>query len=119
MVKKSLCGLTADEIFRLIAPSGFNLSHAYIISNSIYKGKTREISNIPKIPGKLKEELAFHTCSGIYMPVASEVSKDKTVKYLFRTEKGKEFETVYIPDKKRNTVCVSTQSGCRMGCLFC
>ena len=32
---------------------------------------------------------------------------------------GKEFETVYIPENKRNTVCVSTQSGCRMGCRFC
>jgi 23S rRNA (adenine2503-C2)-methyltransferase len=38
---------------------------------------------------------------------------------MFRTENGKEFETVYIPDNKRNTVCVSTQSGCRMGCSFC
>jgi 23S rRNA (adenine2503-C2)-methyltransferase len=38
---------------------------------------------------------------------------------MFRTENGKEFETVYIPDYKRNTVCVSTQSGCRMGCSFC
>ena len=52
-------------------------------------------------------------------PGSSEVSTDKTVKYLFRTETGKEFETVYIPDNKRNTVCVSTQSGCRMGCSFC
>jgi len=41
------------------------------------------------------------------------------VRYMFRTENGKEFETVYIPDNKRNTVCVSTQSGCRMGCSFC
>ena len=57
--------------------------------------------------------------SGINLPLASVVSKDKSVKYLFRTGTGKEFETVYIPDKKRNTVCVSTQSGCRMGCSFC
>jgi 23S rRNA (adenine2503-C2)-methyltransferase len=56
---------------------------------------------------------------GINLPLASEVSEDKSVKYLFRTEDGKEFETVYIPDQKRNTVCVSTQSGCRMGCSFC
>lgn len=119
MIKKSLCGLTAYEIFRLIGPSGFNLSHAVSISNSIYKKRTVEISQITKIPKKLKDELASNTCSGIFMPVASEVSADKTVKYLFRTETGKEFETVYIPDNKRNTVCVSTQSGCRMGCPFC
>jgi len=119
MVKKSLCGLTADEIFRLIGPSGFTLYQAVSISNSIYKKRTIEISQINKIPKKLKDELAANMCSGIFMPVASEVSADKTVKYLFRTETGKEFETVFIPDNKRNTVCVSTQSGCRMGCPFC
>ena len=57
--------------------------------------------------------------AGFFYLCASEVSADKSVKYLFRTETGKEFETVYIPDNKRNTVCVSTQSGCRMGCSFC
>ena len=119
MVKKSLCGLTAEEIFSLIGPSGFTFSHAVSISNSIYKKSTGEISQITKIPKKLKEELTSNAYSGIFMPVASEVSVDKTVKYLFRTETGKEFETVYIPDNKRNTVCVSTQSGCRMGCQFC
>jgi 23S rRNA (adenine2503-C2)-methyltransferase len=119
MVRKSLCGLSADEIFSLIGFSGFTFSHAVSISNSIYKKRAVEISQITKIPKKLKEELASDTYCGIFMPVASEVSVDKTIKYLFRTETGKEFETVYIPDNKRNTVCVSTQSGCRMGCQFC
>jgi len=119
MVKKKLCGLTADEIFYLIRPFGFSHSHAISISNSIYKKRKGEISQITKIPKKLKDKLATNTSSGIFMPVATEVSEDKTVKYLFRNETGKEFETVYIPDNKRNTVCVSTQSGCRMGCPFC
>ncbi|MCX6255514.1 MAG: 23S rRNA (adenine(2503)-C(2))-methyltransferase RlmN [Bacteroidia bacterium] len=119
MVKKSLCGLTADEIFDLIDHSGFSLNHAVSISNSIYKKRTVEISHIKRIPNRLKDELSSSYDSGIFQPVASEISADKTVKYLFRTEKGKEFETVYIPDNKRNTVCVSTQSGCRMGCPFC
>jgi 23S rRNA (adenine2503-C2)-methyltransferase len=119
MVKKSLCGLTVEEIFHHIGPSGFTLSHAISISNSIYKKSICEISQITKIPKKLKEELNSDAYCGIFMPVTSEISRDKTVKYLFRTETGKEFETVYIPDNKRNTVCVSTQSGCRMGCQFC
>jgi 23S rRNA (adenine2503-C2)-methyltransferase len=119
MVKKSLCGLTADEILDLIEPLGYNRAHAVSISNSIYKKAVSDISYIEKIPIRLKEELLSIALSGIYLPLASEVSADKSVKYLFRTENGKEFETVYIPDNKRNTVCVSTQSGCRMGCLFC
>jgi 23S rRNA (adenine2503-C2)-methyltransferase len=119
MDKMNLCGLTAYEILNLIESSGFTLSHAVTISNSIYKKRTHKISEIAKISNKLKDELKENAIPGIFPPVVSEVSKDKSVKYLFRTESGKEFETVYIPDNKRNTVCVSTQSGCRMGCPFC
>ncbi|MCE5348103.1 MAG: 23S rRNA (adenine(2503)-C(2))-methyltransferase RlmN [Bacteroidales bacterium] len=119
MDRKNLCGLTADEIDRLIGPSGFRSGHAISICNSIYKKRITDISQIEKIPKKLKEELDAKTGIGIFAPVSSEVSSDKTVKYLFITETGKKFETVYIPDNKRNTVCVSTQSGCRMGCPFC
>jgi 23S rRNA (adenine2503-C2)-methyltransferase len=46
-------------------------------------------------------------------------SADGSEKYLFRNSSGLEYETVYIPDAKRHTVCVSVQSGCRMGCRFC
>jgi 23S rRNA (adenine2503-C2)-methyltransferase len=119
MDKKSLCGLTADEIFILIEPGGFKYSHAVSISNSIYKKGTSDISDITKIPKKLQDFLNANVCSGILQPVASVVSTDETVKYLFRTDEGKIFETVYIRDNKRITVCVSTQSGCRMGCSFC
>ncbi|HUX55947.1 MAG TPA: 23S rRNA (adenine(2503)-C(2))-methyltransferase RlmN [Bacteroidales bacterium] len=119
MEKISLCSLTADEIFHLIGPSGYTMAHAVSITNSVYKKNACEISQIIKIPKKLKAELSIDTCIGIFKPVKSEVSIDKTVKYLFRTETGKEFESVFIPENRRGTVCVSTQSGCRMGCSFC
>jgi 23S rRNA (adenine2503-C2)-methyltransferase len=119
MVTKRLCGLTSDEIFNLIGSFGFTFAHAVSISNSIYKKRISDITQIPGIPHRLKEELLNCADSGIYLPLSAEVSIDRSVKYLFRSETGKEFETVYIPDNKRNTVCVSTQSGCRMGCSFC
>ena len=119
MVKKSLCGSTAEEIFGLIGSSGFSFAHAVSISNCIYKKRISDISKFEHIPRQLIEKLLKISESGIYSPLSSEVSEDKSVKYLFRSETGKEFETVYIPDNKRNTVCVSTQSGCRMGCSFC
>jgi len=56
MVKKSLCGLTADEIFDLIGPSGFTAVHAVSITNSIYKKSISDISQILKIPNRLKEQ---------------------------------------------------------------
>jgi 23S rRNA (adenine2503-C2)-methyltransferase len=119
MVKKSLCGLTSGEIFDIIGSYGFTSVHATSISNSIYKKRISDIAQLAKIPGRLKEVLSDIAVSGIYPPLAANVSADKSVKYLFGTENGKKFETVFIPDNKRNTVCVSTQSGCRMGCSFC
>jgi 23S rRNA (adenine2503-C2)-methyltransferase len=119
MIKTSLCGLTADEIYDLIEPMSYSYLHAVSISNSIYKKSISDFYEFQKIPLRLKEKLVELASSGIYFPLDFEVSSDKSVKYLFRTEDGKEFETVYIPEDKRNTVCVSTQSGCRMGCSFC
>jgi 23S rRNA (adenine2503-C2)-methyltransferase len=119
MVRKNLCGLTAGEIFSMIEPSGFDFHHAVMIANNIYKKHLTDFSHFAKIPGKLKNELLNSANSGIFKPSASEISEDRTIKYLFRNEMGQEYETVYIPDEKRKTVCVSTQAGCRMGCPFC
>ena len=47
------------------------------------------------------------------------VSSDGTRKYLFRADGGHEFETVYIPDEDRGTLCISSQVGCTLNCSFC
>jgi 23S rRNA (adenine2503-C2)-methyltransferase len=119
MVMKDICGLTAEEIFCLIEPSGYSLSHAIAISNSIYKHGATTFSEIKSISKNMKNYLESEAVIGTLNIIKSELSIDNTIKYLFRTETGKEFETVYIPDNKRITVCVSTQSGCRMGCYYC
>lgn len=46
-------------------------------------------------------------------------SVDGTVKYLFDGAGGRDIEAVYIPDKERATLCVSSQAGCKMNCSFC
>ncbi len=119
MDKKSLIGLSAMEISELIGAAGFNTALAIALAHSIYKKRTTDPELVKKIPKKLKDMLKENFSTGIFAPVGSELSVDGTIKYLFRTGEGKLFETVYIPDNKRNTVCVSTQSGCRMGCSFC
>lgn len=119
MIKKTLCGLTADEILSSIGPDIFTFAQAVNIAHSIYKKSITEISDFPNVSKKLREYLTINASTGLFKPVSSEKSIDHTIKYLFRTDRGKEFETVFIPDNKRNTVCVSTQAGCRMGCPFC
>jgi 23S rRNA (adenine2503-C2)-methyltransferase len=56
---------------------------------------------------------------GRALPSQESASVDGTKKYLFTTPDGNFIETVYIPDEDRHTLCVSSQVGCKMNCLFC
>jgi 23S rRNA (adenine2503-C2)-methyltransferase len=119
MIKKNLCGLTVEEIYALIRDEGYNRPQAFRVADGIYKKNFSDISQIQGIPKRLKTYLDGIADTGIYAPVSSEISSDSTVKYLFISPAGRKFESVWMPDAKRKTVCVSTQSGCRMGCPFC
>ncbi len=119
MCKYSLCGMTADNIYQLIKQVNFGQREAVKVATWLYRRKIKEIPEITDIPKALKEFLTANFTSGIFYPVAMEYSVDGCVKYLFSNDNGRKFETVYLPDKKRKTVCVSTQSGCRMGCPMC
>ena len=119
MMNNSLCGMTSDELLKFVSPFGFNQDEAAKVLQGIYRKGVSDISGISGIPKTLKKLLESNFIAGIYAPVFSQKSADNTTKYLFRNDKGFEFETVYLPDNKRKTVCVSTQAGCRMGCPFC
>ncbi len=54
MKKKNLVGLSVSDIYELIRPEGYNLSHASAIANSIYKKRITDLSLISKIPVKLQ-----------------------------------------------------------------
>lgn len=116
---ESLCGLTADEVYSRIKPSGFSYFHATLVTNGIYKKRIKDISELPRISKSLRQVLSGSFVSGLYDPLKYEESSDGTRKYLFRNKAGLLYETVYIPDGKRRTVCLSVQSGCRMGCTLC
>jgi len=119
MNKKILYGQTVDEISCMISDAGFGYNYATVITNSIYKKRITDLTRVSKLPSALRLYLTQISSTAIDTPVASDISADKTIKYLFRNSAGQQFETVFIPDNKRNTVCVSTQSGCKMGCPFC
>lgn len=115
-----ISGLTRDDIICAVSPCyHLTLSQANKISNHIYKKKIKDFSLIPDIPKRLREMLNGIFSISLLSPADRITSSDGAVKYLFINESGLKFETVFIPDGKRNTVCVSTQSGCRMGCPFC
>ena len=118
-MKMKLCGTLQEELSTYLSGNGFNPELASRILLAIYRKGICNPENIAGIPGDLKKKLSADFATGKYPPVDSRVSTDGTVKYLFRNDAGLSFETVYLPEEKRKTVCVSIQSGCRMGCPFC
>mgnify|MGYP000401539087 FL=1 len=56
---------------------------------------------------------------GLTAPEKVSISTDGTKKYLYRTSQNHFIESAYIPDGDGNSVCISSQAGCRMGCRFC
>jgi 23S rRNA m2A2503 methyltransferase len=75
-----------------------------------------EMTNISK---NNREKLKAAYTIGCKKHIDAQYSNDGTIKYLFPTDNGKFVETVYIPDDNRATLCVSSQVGCKMNCLFC
>ncbi len=86
----------------------------------IYKKRVTsfaEMTNISLRHRALLEEVA---CIGRQAPIARADSKDGTRKFLFAVGDGAHYvESVYIPEGDRATLCVSSQMGCKMNCLFC
>ena len=74
------------------------------------------MSNLAK---DFRAEMAAHFTLARPEIVTEQISSDGTRKWLLRTGPGIEFETVYIPEADRGTLCVSSQVGCTLNCRFC
>lgn len=85
----------------------------------LYVKHVMDIDGMTDISKGNRELLKERYIIGCMPPAESQRSVDGTVKYLFPTSSGKFVETVYIPDNDRATLCVSSQVGCKMNCLFC
>ena len=118
-MKESLFGKTLNELVAISRELGMPGYSARQIADWLY-GKNalsiEEMSNLSKSARSLLEE-KYEV--GRIAPKTVQTSSDGTKKYLFPTP-GKGFiESAYIPEKERATLCISSQVGCKMGCLFC
>lgn len=117
--KEVLLGRTLDELTEVAVGLGLPKFVGKQICDWIYSKHVRSIDQMTNLSKAARERLAERYVLGISTPVESVQSKDGTIKYLYRTVKGHYIETVYIPDGKRATLCVSSQVGCKMACAFC
>jgi len=119
MQKEALLGKTLQELQSVCAGSGMPTFTAKQITDWLYKKKVKSIDEMTNLSAANREKLKEKYEINALPPVQQQCSKDGTVKYLFQTNKGHFIETVYIPEEDRATLCVSTQIGCKMNCLFC
>lgn len=118
-MKERLFGKTLAELKLVSARLGLPGFTARQMADWLYKKDMTSIDEMSNLSKKARELLKEHFELGKIAPAGVEKSRDGTKKYLFPTIHGNYIETAMIPDKKRTTVCVSSQAGCRMNCLFC
>ena len=116
---KSLIGMTLAELQDVAYKGGMPKFVGRQLAEWIYSKGAESFDEMVNISKKNKEWLAANYVIGREAPVRSTKSTDGTVKYLFRTRSGQPVESVYIPDRDRATLCVSSQAGCKMNCYFC
>lgn len=112
-------GLTLANLEMQIAALGKEKYRARQLFRWVYNQghlDFREMTNIPKGLRTIFSQM-FSLES---LPVMETLpSRDGSIKFVLSTEDGETIESILMPEKKRTTLCVSTQIGCRMGCKFC
>ena len=118
-MRDKLFGKTLEELEKLTKQLGLPSYSARQISEWLYKKDLSSIEEMTNLSKKARALIAESYDLGTTRPVEVSESVDGTKKYLFRALNDKFIETAYIPEEKRSTLCVSSQVGCKMGCLFC
>ena len=117
--KRCISSLTLEQLtaeLKAMGPPGFRAKQIF---HWVHQKLVTDFSAMPAQPKALlaKLEEAFYIAAPIIE--RRQEAKDGTVKYLLRMADGNCIETVVMRYHYGNTVCVSTQVGCRMGCRFC
>lgn len=128
---KPLVGMTLEELRQVASEAGLRPFAAGQMARRLYVGRVKSISEMTELSKPARAWMEEHFQVGLTPPRLASRSSDGTVKYLFATRTPEvdylknqrdsliDIEAVYIPDRDRATLCVSSQAGCRMGCRFC
>lgn len=119
MTKENLFGNTLDELKTICLELGLPSFTSKQIAEWLYQKDISAIDQMTNISKKNRDLLSEKYQFGTVASLKVQESIDGTKKYLFPAKGNNFIETAMIPDQDRKTVCVSSQVGCKMGCLFC
>jgi len=118
-MKPVLFGKSLDELTEIAIELGLPKFTGRQLAEWLYQKDVCHFADMTNLSKKARALLEDHTTLGLQAPTRVQTSLDGTKKYLFPTSTDKFIETAMIPSDDRVTVCVSSQIGCKMGCLFC
>lgn len=118
-VKSSIYSLKYSDLKEWLEQQGEKSFRAAQIFEWLYKKRVASFDKMTNLPKSLKEALAEHFDLTTLKTIVKQTSKDGTMKFLFELHDGYSIETVLMRHNYGNSVCVTTQVGCRIGCTFC
>lgn len=119
MIKENIFGKTKKELQELVVGLGLPKFNGTQLAEWMYKNNARTFEDMHNISKKAKALLSEKYQLERVEHGTVQESIDGTKKYLFHVKGSHFIEAAFIPDRDRATLCVSSQVGCKMGCLFC
>lgn len=117
--RENLIGLSLQELIELLQSYQIPAFRAKQVWHWIYQRGAKNFDEMSNLPKDIKAFLDNRFSVGRPTVETEQKSKDGTIKWLLKLNDGQMVETVFIPEKDRGTLCVSSQIGCTLTCKFC
>ncbi|MFT0800696.1 23S rRNA (adenine(2503)-C(2))-methyltransferase RlmN [Bacillus swezeyi] len=117
--KPSIYSFEIDEIKSWLAENGEKPFRASQVFEWLYEKRVTSFDEMTNLSKELRAKLKEHFVLTTLKTAVKQTSQDGTMKFLFELHDGYTIETVLMRHDYGNSVCVTTQVGCRIGCTFC
>ncbi|WP_231505648.1 23S rRNA (adenine(2503)-C(2))-methyltransferase RlmN [Bacillus sp. EB01] len=117
--KKSIYSLELHELKEWLKEQGEKPFRAEQIFDWLYKKRAASFEDMSNLSKELRDKLDENFKLTTLTTAIQQTSADGTIKFLFELHDGYSIETVLMRHEYGNSVCVTTQVGCRIGCTFC
>jgi 23S rRNA (adenine2503-C2)-methyltransferase len=120
MGRRPLVGMTQEEIAAFLQELGEPKFRAKQVFQWVYQKCVKSFDAMTNLPAALRQKLEAQSILTLMEPETKQSAQPtRTTKYLFKLSDGQKVESVLMRHSYGNSVCVTTQVGCRMGCSFC
>ncbi|OGT41039.1 MAG: 23S rRNA (adenine(2503)-C(2))-methyltransferase [Gammaproteobacteria bacterium RIFCSPHIGHO2_12_FULL_40_19] len=118
-IQQNLLNFSRTDLIAFIKTLGEPAFRADQLIQWIYQRGIVDFDLMTNLSKSFREKLRSETCVSLMETISDHTASDGTRKWLFRLYDGNAIETVFIPEKTRGTLCVSSQVGCALNCSFC